>query len=192
MEIVLGLIIGVGLSAACGFRVFVPLLGMSTAHLAGHLSLSPGFEWIGSWPAWIAFATALVLEIGAYSIPWIDNIMDVGATPAAIVAGTIVTAAQVGDMSPLLRWSLAAIAGGGVCTVVQVGTVAVRAASSGTTGGLGNFIVSALELMASIVLAVLAILLPSVCFAAVIWICYKMIRQIAKSPLLVKRAATTG
>jgi hypothetical protein len=76
METILGLIIGIGLSAACGFRVFVPLLGLSLAALTGHLDLSPGFEWIGSWVAFLAFATATVLEIGAYSIPWFDHLMD--------------------------------------------------------------------------------------------------------------------
>ena len=192
MEILIGLMIGVGLSAACGFRVFVPLLGMSIANMAGHLTLSPGFEWIGSWPALIAFATAMILEIGAYYIPWIDNIMDVAATPVAIVAGTVVTASQVGDMSPLLKWTLAVIAGGGVCTVVQVGSVTVRAASSGTTAGFGNFIVSTLELVAAIVVTILAIVLPIVCFVAVLWIVYKMIGKIAKSTLFRKREAAAG
>lgn len=187
MELLIGLMIGIGLSAACGFRVFVPLLGMSIANMAGHLTMSPGFEWIGSWPALIAFATAMILEIGAYYIPWIDNIMDVAATPVAIVAGTIVTASQVGDMSPLLKWTLAAIAGGGVCTVVQVGSVAVRAASSGTTGGFGNFIVSTLELVAAIMVTILAIVLPIVCFVAVLLIVYKMARTILMSPWFFKR-----
>jgi len=183
MEIALGLMIGVGLSAACGFRVFVPLLGMSIANMAGHLTLSSGFEWIGSWAALIAFGTATILEICAYYIPWIDNIMDAGATPLAIAAGTIVTASQVGDLSPLLQWSLAVVAGGGVCAVVQGGTVAVRAASSGTTGGFGNFIVSTFEDVAAVVVTVLAIVLPIVCFILVIWTCYKMIRRILQSRL---------
>ncbi len=192
MDIVMGLIIGVGLSAACGFRVFVPLLGMSIANMAGHLTLSSGFEWIGSWPALIAFATATALEVCAYSVPWIDNIMDVAATPAAIVAGTSVTASQVGDISPLLKWSLAAIAGGGVCGVIQGGTVAIRAASTGTTGGFGNFIVAALEVIAAIVVTVFAIVLPVICFVAVIWLCYKMVRKIAKSGLFRKRQPVAG
>jgi hypothetical protein len=160
MHIVLGLIIGIGLSAACGFRVFVPLLGMSIASLAGHLSLAPGFEWIGTWPALISFATATVLEIGAFYIPWLDNLMDTAASPAAVVAGTIITASQLGDASPLVKWSLAIIAGGGVCGVIQAGTVVARAASTGTTGGLGNFVVSTLELVAAFLMTVMAIVIP--------------------------------
>ena len=192
MGIVMGLVIGVGLSAACGFRVFVPLLGMSIASLAGHLTLSPGFEWIGSWPALIAFVTATILEVCAYYIPWLDNIMDMGATPVAIVAGTMMTASLMGDMSPMLKWSLAALAGGGVCAVVQGGTVAIRAASSGTTGGSGNSVVSTLELAAGIAVTLLAITLPLLCFVAVILICYKMVKSIMKSRLLRKRQAAPG
>lgn len=179
--VVMGLVIGVGLSAACGFRVFVPLLGMSIASLAGHLTLASGFQWIGTWPALIAFSAATSIEICAYYIPWVDNVMDIAATPAAIVAGTIVTASQVGDTSPLLQWSLAVIAGGGVCAVVQGGTVAVRAASTGTTGGFGNFIFATLELIAAVIGTVLAIVLPVVCLFVAAWTCYKMIRRISQS-----------
>ena len=181
MHFVMGLIIGVGLSAACGFRVFVPLLGMSIANLAGHLTLAPGFEWIGTWPALIAFATATILEIGAYYIPWLDNLMDTAATPAAIVAGTIVTASQLGDVSPLLKWSLAVIAGGGVCGVIQTGTVVVRAASSGTTAGLGNCAVSSIELLAAIVMTMLAIVVPVVCLLVMLVVICKMVGRIVAS-----------
>ena len=70
---------------------------------------------------------------------------------------------------------------------LQVGSVAVRAASSGTTGGFGNFIVSTLELVAAIVVTILAIVLPIICFVAVLWIVYKMVSTILKSPLFFKR-----
>jgi hypothetical protein len=167
METLLGLVVGIGLSAACGFRVFVPLLGMSIASLMGYLSLSSGFEWIGSWPALIAFATATLFEIGAYYIPWLDHLMDTIATPAAIVAGSIVTASMIGHVSPFLKWSLAIIAGGGVAGAVQSGTVAVRGLLTSTTGGLGNFLLATTELFGSVLTTVFAILIPIVCFVLV-------------------------
>jgi len=82
----LSLAIGIGLSAACGFRVFVPFLVMSIAAQAGYLQLANGWEWIGSTPAIIAFAVAAILEIVAYYVPWLDNLLDTVATPAAVVA----------------------------------------------------------------------------------------------------------
>jgi hypothetical protein len=162
METILGLFVGIGLSAATGFRVFVPFLIMSIAVRAGQLDLAPGFEWIGSLPALIAFGTATILEIGAYLVPWLDNLLDTIATPAAVVAGVIVTAAAVTGMSPLLKWALAIIAGGGTAAIVQVGTVTVRATSSATTAGLGNPLISLGELVGSAITTILAILVPVV------------------------------
>lgn len=162
MELTLSILIGLGLSAACGYRVFVPFLVLSVASMSGHVTLAEGFQWIATPYALTAFAVATALEIAAYYVPWIDNLLDAVATPAAVVAGIVITASVVGDVSPLLRWSLAVIAGGGVAGVVQTATVALRGASSVTTGGLGNPVVSTGELGGSVVTSVLAVLLPVV------------------------------
>ncbi len=160
MEYLLYALLGIGLAAACGFRVFVPLLVMSIAALTGHLQLAPDFAWIGSWPALIVFAVATVLEIAAYYVPWLDNLLDTIATPAAIVAGIIVTASVVLDMSPVLRWPLAVIAGGGVAGVIQGATVMIRKASTLTTAGIANPIASTIESGSSVGMSVLALVLP--------------------------------
>ena len=127
METLLGIAVGIGLSAACGFRVFVPLLVMNLASLSGQLHLSSGFAWIGSYYATVAFGTATIVEVLGYYIPWFDHVLDIVATPAAIIAGTITTASLVTDMSPFLKWTLALIAGGGIAGLVQGTTVALRA-----------------------------------------------------------------
>src|SRR6266478_8524849 len=132
METLLSICVGIGLSAACGFRVFVPLLVMSIAALCGHLTLAHGFEWIGTYPAVVAFAVATCLEIAGYYIPWVDHLLDTIATPAALVAGTLVTASAVTDISPFLKWTLAVIAGGGSAGLVQGATVIMRGASTVT------------------------------------------------------------
>src|SRR5258708_7284096 len=126
METLLAICLGIGLSAACGFRVFVPLLVMSVASLSGHLTLAPGFRWIGTYPAVVTFSVATVVEIGGYYIPWVDHLLDTMATPAAIVAGTVITAAMVSNTSPMLKWTLAAIAGGVAAGLVQGTTVLAR------------------------------------------------------------------
>lgn len=160
--------LGIGLSAAVGFRIFVPFTVMSVAALTGNLHLTPGFEWIGTWPALVLFATATLLEIGAYYIPWLDNALDTVATPAAVVAGAVVTASVVGDISPMLRWVLAIIAGGGVAGVVQTSTSLLRAGSSVSTGGIGNPVVNTAEIAGSFTLSTLTVLLPLLALAAVI------------------------
>lgn len=177
MEELLGLFIGIGLSATCGFRIFVPLLGMSIAHHAGALSFSSGFDWIGSWPATITFGVAMVIEIAGYYIPWVDNLLDTIATPAAIVAGTIVTASMVGDVSPFLRWSLAIIAGGGIAGIIQGSSVLVRGASAVSTAGLANPVVSTGELAASILGTLISIILPTVAVILVVILLTFLLRR---------------
>lgn len=161
-ELLLSLALGIGLSAACGFRIFVPFLVMSVAAQAGYLQLAPGWEWIGSTPAIIAFAVAAILEVVAYYVPWLDNFLDTVATPAAVVAGIVATAAVVSGMSPFLTWTLAAIAGGGAAGMIQSGTVLLRGMSSITTMGMGNFAVSSSELAGSFFLSILAFFMPIV------------------------------
>ena len=159
-ELLLSLALGIGLSAACGFRIFVPFLVMSVAAQAGYLQLASGWEWIASPPALIAFMVAAILEVVAYYVPWLDNLLDTVATPAAVVAGVIATAAVVSGMSPFLTWTLAAIAGGGVAGLIQSSTVLLRGMTTATTLGTGNFAISTTELAGSFILSILSFLLP--------------------------------
>jgi len=160
METFLSICVGVGLSAACGFRVFVPMLFLSIASLSGHVTLAQGFQWIGSYPALIAFSVATVLEITAYYVPWLDNLLDTISTPAAVIAGTIVTASVITDMSPFLRWTLAVIAGGSAAGLVQCTTVAARGVSTTLTGGLANPVVATGELAGSFIASATALVAP--------------------------------
>jgi hypothetical protein len=160
MEILLALGLGLGLSAASGFRVFVPLLGLSLAGLAGWVALPPGAEWLGTWPACLALGTATLLEIGGYYIPWLDHLLDSLATPLAALAGCLLALVALHDLPPALRWFLAVIAGGGASSLVQLGTVALRGLSTGTTAGLANPLVATLEAGASLSFTLLAFLVP--------------------------------
>jgi len=167
-QIILSVMVGVGLSAACGFRVFIPPLVIAIASKAGHITLGADFAWMGTDIALVSFGLAAVLEVGAYYIPWLDNALDAIAAPVAVVAGTLTSAAVFGDMSPWLKWSLAAIAGGGAAGAVQLTTTVTRGASSALTGGMGNWVVSTVEGAGSIITAVLAIVIPILVFSMVV------------------------
>jgi len=188
LDTLLGLIVGVGLSAAGGFRVFVPLLGLSIASITGYLNLASGFEWIGTWPAVISFATATILEITAYFIPWFDNLLDTITGPAAVIAGTIMTASVLTDIPPFLKWLLAIIAGGGTSGIIHFGTATLRGTSTATTAGFGNFLISSFELIGSIVTTFFAVVLPLLGLVIVVWVCYKMIKLIRGSTVSKKSA----
>lgn len=162
MEYALYALLGIGLAAACGLRVFLPLLAVSIAGLTGRLELASGFEWLGTWPALVVFAVATVLEIAAYYIPWLDNLLDSIATPAAVIAGIIVSVAVMVKMPAAVRWPLAVIAGGGIAGVIQAATVALRGASTVTTGGAANFITSTAEAGGATGMSVLSLVAPAV------------------------------
>jgi len=184
MDLLLSVCLGIGLSAACGFRVFIPLLVLSGASIYGYVQLPPELAWMGTHTAFWAFGTAAVFEVAAYYIPWVDHLMDTIAGPAAAVAGALVMASTLTDMSPLLKWTLAVIAGGGSAALVQGSTMLARGISTTTTGGLGNPVVATGETAGAVILSLLAVVLPIVAALAalglIIFIARKTFRILKK------------
>jgi len=170
IQLLISIFLGVGLAAAVGFRVFLPLLVLS---LAGHydfIPLTDSWEWAGSLTAIIVLAVATLVEIFGYYIPWFDNLLDTIAIPLAAVAGTMVMVATVGDMDPVVTWALAIIAGGGTAAAIKGNTAAVRVASSTTTGGVANPVVSTIETGTATAMSFLSIIWPVVGFVLVVLI----------------------
>ena len=179
METLLSILLGLGLAAACGFRVFVPLLIMSIATRSGHLELGQGFLWIGSMAALVTFSVATLLEIAGYYIPWVDNLLDAVATPTAIVAGIMVTASAVTtDVDPFLRWTLAILGGGGTAATFQGITATARHVSSFTTGGLANPLLATVEAGSSALLSVLAIVVPVLAMLLIVGLLYFGVKRL--------------
>lgn len=192
MDIILAVIMGVALSAACGFRVFVPLLVAAIGVRTGDIAVAESFAWIGSDAAIILLAVATAMEIAAYYIPWLDNALDLVATPVAVVAGTLVTATFIVDMSPMFRWTVAVIAGGGIAGTIQMATVGVRALSTATTAGLANPIVSTAETAISTTLAILAIVVPVAALIAIVLVGYLLYRRITRARLAMGQFAANA
>ena len=181
LQIVLSLSLGLGLAAACGFRVFIPPLMMGVASRFDLYELEGSFVWVGETWAIGVFAIATLLEIGGYYVPWIDNLLDTIATPAAIIGGIFVTSASLeGEMDPSMQWMLSIIAGGSTAGVIQIGTVATRAVSTTTTGGLANPIVSTLEALASIICIILSLFLVVIIPFVLVFLIWMAIKYIAK------------
>lgn len=159
-ELLLAAGVGLGLAAACGFRVFLPLLVLGLGGHFGRLPLAHGFEWVATTPAMVALGVAAVLEVGAYYIPWLDHALDAVATPAAVLAGMLATASVAVDLPPLLRWAVVLIGGGGLAGIVQGTTAFLRLKSTALTGGAGNPVVATAELLGATSLSLLAVVLP--------------------------------
>lgn len=186
MEEIMGLepataaIAGLGLSAAAGFRVFVPLLVLSIAGRYGTIPVTEEFAWVVSDPALLIFGVATAAEVASYYVPWVDNLLDTIATPAAVMSGTVITASVLPDINDTLQWGIAGLLGGGSAGVIQAGTVVTRGASSATSGGLGNPIVSTGEFIGAVVTSILACIIPIIVGVLVLTLLIYCIFKIVK------------
>ena len=188
MTIIWGLALGIGLAAACGFRVFVPLLVYATAARVEWVSTADGFEWLHDDLGLAILAIATLAEVGAYFVPWVDNALDTVSSPAAVIAAILLTAACLEDVSPSVRWTAAAILGGGTAGTIKLGMGATRVGSTATTGGAANPVLSALELVASLVMSVMAIVVPMLTALGVVMVLGLVLRAIWRRALRVKTA----
>ena len=177
IESLLSIALGLGLAAATGFRIFVPLLIAGLAARFGYLPLGEGFQWLASTPALVMLLTAAVAETLAYYIPGVDHALDVIASPATLVAGVVASAAVMTDIPQAVMWPVAIIAGGGAAGLTKGSTALLRAKSGAMTGGLANPLVSTVETVGATGLAILAIVVPLLCLVAVVALLYWAARK---------------
>ena len=179
----MALCLGIGLSAACGFRVFIPPLALSIAAHGGAIQLSSDWQWVGTYPALITLGIAATVEVLAYFIPWVSNLLDSIEIALAPIAGMFVTASSLsiaGEFNPVVVWTVSAIAGGATAETVEVATSMTRLFASGATAGMGGPIVSLIEAISSIVMSILAITVPILAMLLVIFLVIYGIRRILR------------
>lgn len=167
-EILAAVALGIGLSASAGFRVFIPMLVASVAAHFNIIPLTESFSWLGSWPAMISFGTAAVVEVLAYYIPFVDNLLDTVTTPLAVGAGTLLMTSVLPVDNELMKWIMGFVVGGGAAATMQSGSVLSRLTSSKFTAGTANPVVSTGENVAALGSSVTALFFPPV--VAVIFI----------------------
>lgn len=171
-ETIISIFLGVGLAASVGFRVFLPLFALSLASFFNVWELNESWQWIGSLAAVLTLGIATFVEIFAYFIPWVDNALDSVSVPLAAVAGTAVMVSTVANLDPVVTWSLAIIAGGGTATAIKGAGATGRLASTATTGGLANPVVTTVETGAAVVVSTASIFAP---FFAAVLVCIILI-----------------
>ncbi|SDQ48260.1 protein of unknown function [Chryseobacterium soldanellicola] len=157
---VLSAFIGIGLAAATGFRVFLPMFAVSLASYLHWIPMNEQFEWLAGLPTLITTGIATIAEVLAYYIPFIDHLLDTLSIPLATIAGSVLFASQFADLGTFPQWALALIAGGGTAATISSGFAGLRAASTATTGGLGNSVVGTTETAGAGLMTFLAIAAP--------------------------------
>ncbi len=186
----LSIALGVGLAAAAGFRIFVPLLVAGIAARFDVLPLTDGFQWLASTPALLTLGTAAVIEALAYFIPGVDHALDVIAGPAAIGAGVVASASVMSDVPQAVLWPVAIIAGGGIAGLTKGSTALFRAKSGVMTAGLANPVVAAVETVGATGIAILAVAVPLLCLAGIVAFLYWATKKTGR--LLFGGKRTTG
>ena len=182
-DFVIALCMGIGLAAASGFRVFLPpfLLSIGVRADAVDVDLTnSSLEYFDSNIAVILLGVATIAELAAYYVPWVDNLLDSIASPAAIIAGAGMTAVVLEGSDPVIQWSLAIIAGGGVTAAVQGATVVTRGVSTAITAGVGNPVVATGENIASLILSILAIVLAPLAAVLVVILLAMIVNRMMK------------
>jgi hypothetical protein len=180
METIISICLGIGLAASVGFRVFLPLFALSLASYFNVWELNSSWLWVGSLTAVIIFGVATIIEILGYYIPLVDNLLDTIAIPLATVAGTAVMMSTVSDLSPVITWALAIIAGGGTAATIKSAAGASRITSTVTTAGFGNPLVSTIETGTSIIMSIFSIFLPIIAFVLVIFVLFVIFKLYKK------------
>ncbi|MDD2244056.1 MAG: DUF4126 domain-containing protein [Dysgonamonadaceae bacterium] len=181
VETISAIALGIGLSASTGFRVFIPLLVAGMAAHFGVLTLGDSFEWLGSIPALVCFGVAAIVEVLAYYVPFVDNLLDSIATPLSIVAGTLLMTSVFPSDNEWMKWIMGFVVGGGTAATVQSGTAIARLTSSQFTGGSANNIVSTTEGIASTGVAVMSLIAPVFIGILIIVLLIIILRYIFKS-----------
>jgi len=182
-ETIISVFLGIGLAASVGFRVFLPLFVLSLVSFFNVWELNESWKWIGSITALVILGVATLVEIFAYYIPYVDNLLDTIAVPLAAVAGTAVMASTIADLSPEITWAMAIIAGGGTAAAISGASGATRLASTATTAGFGNPVISTIETGTALITSIVTIFLPVVGFvlvfiiALIIFNFYKKIKR---------------
>jgi hypothetical protein len=179
-DLFLSVALGIALAAASGFRVFLPMLIASAASYAGYLHIGNDFGWLATPAALIMLSVAALIEIIAYYIPGVDNLLDTLASPAALIAGTLLSASVMTDLPPMLKRTAAIIVGGGAAGLTQSLTAILRAKSTVFTAGVGNPVVATMELGGALLIPLVALVAPLVAFASVLvllWIAIRLVRR---------------
>ncbi|HTL49296.1 MAG TPA: DUF4126 domain-containing protein [Steroidobacteraceae bacterium] len=167
LSIILSVATGIALAAAAGFRAFVPLLAAGIAIHFGYLEPARGFDWLGEPIVLIALSVATLTEIAAYYVPGVDHALDLIGAPVAVIAGIVAAAGVMVGLPDWLRWLTAIGAGGAVATAGHALNAVGRAKTGAISGGIGNPAYSTAELVGSVLLSVLAFLMPVIALIAV-------------------------
>lgn len=156
------LLLGLGLAASSGLRAFLPLLLLSAAFKWNLLGFSVGqnFAWLASDTAFWALLCGTVVEIAGDKIPVVDHFLDTIGTVLRPAAGALATVAVLNASDPATATLLGIIVGGPVALGVHAAKAGTRGASTLSTAGVANPVLSVVEDIAALFLGAVSLAAP--------------------------------
>lgn len=159
---VLPALLGLGLASATGLRTFLPLLmlALSAKFEMFGVRLIDQMDWLVSWPAIAALATATTAEFLGDKVPAIDHGLNAIGYVTRPVAGAIAAGSVFWNVDPAAAAIAGLIVGAPAALAFNAAQTGVRVGSTATTGGLGNPLVSLVEDGLAFLTVIVAFLAP--------------------------------
>jgi hypothetical protein len=159
---VLPALLGLGLASATGLRTFLPLLMLALAAKFElfDVRLIEQMDWLVSWPAIAALATATTVEFLGDKVPAIDHGLNAVGYVTRPIAGAIAAGSVFWNVDPAAAAIAGLIVGAPAALAFNAAQTGVRVGSTATTGGLGNPLVSLVEDVLAFVTVIIAFLAP--------------------------------
>lgn len=185
-HLALGLLLGLGLAASTGLNTFLPLLLLAAAarfNVAG-IELGAKFDWLTSDAAMITLIIACVVELIADKIPAVDHFLDSAGTIVRPVAGALASASVLTGVDPIVAAVLGIIVGAPTSLGMHALKAGTRIASSATTFGCANPVISIVEDVIAFGLSVVAIFLPVVvpfALAVLVWMLWRLMKRVRQT-----------
>ncbi|GAA3623864.1 hypothetical protein GCM10022200_02630 [Microbacterium awajiense] len=163
-------LVGSGLATAAGLNAWMPLLVLGLAdRLVPAIELPAAWAWLSSDVALWIIGALLVIEIVADKVPVVDTVNDAVQTVIRPASGGIAFGAGAGAETMRVEDPAALFADGswvpvavgvGIALAVHIAKALFRPAANAATAGVAAPIVSTVEDAASLILSVLALVVP--------------------------------
>jgi hypothetical protein len=168
-----------GLSGAAGLNPWLPLFVSALLHRLDVVELGAPFDDLSSTGWLVALGTLMSLDFVGDKVPVVDHALHAIGTVIAPASGAVLFIGETGletDIPSLAALALGAVTAGSI----HLARASARPASTATTGGLGNPVLSFVEDVGSAVLTAIAFVLPLLAVLLLIALAATIVRGIRR------------
>ncbi|WP_216361223.1 DUF4126 domain-containing protein [Caulobacter mirabilis] len=194
---ILPALLGLGLAAATGLRAFLPLLLLSIAARFGlfGVELNGQTAWLGSNAAIVALAIATALELAADKVPVLDHALSAVGTVVRPLAAILAAGSVFAGVDPMIAAVAGIVIGAPTALAFHAAQSGTRVASTATTGGLANPLVSFVEdalAFVTVLIALAAPLLVPIVLIALLWLIWRLVKAVRRRLFPSPQPASSG